>query len=153
MKRNLFHFFTCMSVTLVLSVTLSCREDKPFEPIVIDTQEELNRIISTNASSRYDGDLILTGNITSLEVLNNLEKIFGKLAVIDTQITTLDGLDNLILVTGDITITSTAPAFQNITDFCALQGLLAGGSFKSISIYNNVFNPTVQDIVEGNCSL
>ena len=153
MRKNLFHLFVCISTTLVLSVTLSCREDKPFEPIVIDTQEELIRLISSNASSRYDGDLILTGNITSLEVLSDLEKIFGNLAIIDTQITTLDGLDNLILVTDDITITSTSPSFQNTTDFCALQGLLAGGSFKSISIYNNQFNPTVQDIIEGNCSL
>ena len=153
MKRRLHYMFSCISMAMAFAITISCREDKPFDPIVIDTQEELNNVFSSITSSRYDGDIILTGNISSLEALQGIEKIFGKLAIIDTQITTLDGLEDLILVSDDITITSTGDNLQNITDFCALQGLLAGGSFKSISIFNNNFNPTVQDIVEGNCSL
>ena len=106
-----------------------------------------------HVGSAREFDLILTGNISPLQSLSGLEKIFGKLAIIDTQITSLEGLDDLILVTDDITITSTGPNLQNITDFCAIQGLLEGGSFKSISIFNNEFNPTVQQIVDGECSL
>ena len=153
MRRGLHIWFVFVSMVLSLSITLGCREDKPFEPIVIDTQEELEEVFSSNNGSQYDGDLILTGRINSLEVLSGIEKIFGKLAIIDTQITSLEGLNDLILVTGDITITSTGSDLQNITDFCAIQDLLAGGSFKSVSIYNNEFNPTVQEIIEGDCSL
>jgi len=153
MRRSLFQILTCFLVISLFSSVQSCREDKPFEVIVIDTQEELENLLLSNQSDRYEGDLILSGNITSLQALSSLKKLFGKLAIIDTQITSLNGLENLILVTDDITITSTGPIQQNITNFCAIQGLLEGGSFKSLTITNNLFNPSVQEIIDGDCSL
>lgn len=137
----------------LFSVLSACREDEePFQVVVIDSQEELANLVA-DGSNRIDGDLFISGNITSLEVLGDVEKIIGNLAIIDSQLSSLDGLESLVLVTGDITITSTPPFEQNITDYCAIQDLLISGSFKSIIISNNAFNPTVADITSGNCSL
>lgn len=140
---------------IVLGVLISfqsCREDDDiFQVVVIDTQEDLERLI-LGESSRLEGPIILSGSITSLEVFENVEKIIGDFVIIDSQLSSLEGLENLVLVTGDITITSTPPFQQNIRDFCALQTLINGGSFKSITITNNQFNPTVADIQQGNCS-
>jgi len=134
-------------------LTNSCRDDEEtFQVVVIDSQEELADLVANN-SSRIVGDLFIGGNVTSLEILGGVEKIIGDLAIIDTQLNSLNGLDNLILVTGDITISSTPPSQQNITDYCAIQNLLASGSFKSIIIENNIFNPSPQDIISGDCSL
>lgn len=153
MSARCYHIILVLMALLLAGSLSSCRDDdENFQVVVIDSQEELERLI-LGESDRYVGNLILSGNITSLEILSDLEKIIGNLAIIDTQLTTLDGLENLILVTGDITITSTPPFQQGITDFCALQQLLEGGSFKSISITKNLFNPTVAEIVEGNCRL
>lgn len=143
----------CALMLGILVLVQGCRDDDElFQVVVIDTQEELEKFVLDN-NSRIEEDVILSGNITSLEVFSTVQKIIGDLAIIDTRLTTLDGLENLILVTGDITITSTPPNQQGITDFCALQNLLERGSFKSISITNNIFNPTVSEILEGNCRL
>lgn len=151
MKINRSHLLIQFLVIIMLAGVFGCRnDDGNFQVVVINTQEELERLLS-GGSNRYEGDLILSGNVTSLEVFGSIEKIIGNLAIIDTQVTTLDGLENIILITGDITITSTPPFQQGIIDFCALQNLLQGGSFKSISITNNLFNPSVQEILDGDC--
>ncbi|PQB05402.1 hypothetical protein [Aureitalea marina] len=152
MNRLTKYLLLVLIASFALIVTQSCREDDDiFQVVVIDSQEELERLI-LGQSSRLEGPIILSGAITSLEVFENVEKIIGDFVIVDTQLTSLDGLENLILVTGDITITSNPPFQQKIKDFCALQTLINGGSFKSITITNNQHNPTVADIQQGNCA-
>ena len=152
MKRIGTYLLWSLLTIYTLTLVQSCREDDDiFQVVVIDSQEDLERLV-LGQSSRLEGPIILSGAITSLEVFENVEKIIGDFVIIDTQLTTLDGLENLILVTGDITITSTLPFQQDIRDFCALQNLINGGSFKSITITDNRFNPSVGDIQQGNCS-
>ena len=152
MNPRRYHILFSLLLMLLLFASSSCRDDEEnFQVVVIDSQEDLERLV-LGQSSRLEGPIILSGAITSLEVFENVEKIIGDFVIIDTQLTTLDGLENLILVTGDITITSTLPFQQDIRDFCALQNLINGGSFKSITITDNRFNPSVGDIQQGNCS-
>ncbi len=151
MKRNFYISLLLLGSVLLSSQLQSCRDDEMFQTVAITTQDELDEL-GRDALARYEGDLILTGEITSLESLNHVEKIIGNLIIIDTQLETLGGLESLSLVTGDILIRSTPPNQQEILDFCALQGLLSGGSFKSVLIYNNLYNPTAQEIIDGNCS-
>ena len=141
--------YLLLGLTLV-SVT-GCRDDdETFQVVVIDSQEELERFILGD-ESRINGDLLISGNVTSLEILSSVEKIIGNLVIIDSQLTSLDGLDRLELVTGDITILSNPPFQQKITDFCAIRPLLSMGSFRSITILNNLHNPTVSEIQNGLC--
>lgn len=153
MKRNLYIFLLMFTSVLLVSQLQSCRDDEMFQNVAISSQDELDKLLESDpGSSRYEGDLLLTGDITSLESLSSIERIIGNLAIIDTELVSLEGLDNLSLVTGDIVIRSTPPNKQVIADFCALQTLLISGNFKSVLIYDNLYNPTVQQIKQGDCS-
>jgi len=146
-------FFVRLFLMVCLLVSAGCRDDEEtFQVVVIDSQEELENLLLGSDGTRINGDVIISGNVLSLEILSSVEKIIGNLAIVDSQITSLEGLDNLNLVTGDITIRSTPPFQQRIVDFCALQNLLTQGSFRSINILDNLHNPSVQDIQSGNCS-
>lgn len=41
---------------------------------------------------------------------------------------------------------------QNLNNFCGLQNLFLNGNFDYVRINGNAYNPTVQDIIDGNCS-
>lgn len=107
--------------------------------------------------------------LTDLSGLNNLSSVNLFFIGANDALTSLNGLDNLIDVTGvnigrDLAfdVIDVAPN-QNLADFCALQNLFTNGTYQEESsgpfliygvfIENNAFNPTVQDIVDGNCSL
>lgn len=151
MKRSFYISLLILGSALLVSHLQSCRDDEMFQNVAVTSQEDLDDL--RNSPPRYVGDLILIGEgITSLESLDHIEKIIGNVVIADTELESLDGLENLFLVTGDITIKSTPPYEQPISDFCALQQLLSGGSFKSLSIFDNLYNPTSQEIIDGDCS-
>lgn len=60
----------------------------------------------------------------------------------------LDGLSSLLIVGGKISI----HANDVINDFCGLQNILNNGSYDSYGATSNDFDPTAQDIIDGNCS-
>ena len=64
------------------------------------------------------------------------------------NITSLEGLENVLSVDNGISIYEN----QNLSDFCALQNVFINGTYGGINITNNSYNPTVQDIIDGNCS-
>lgn len=99
-------------------------------------------------------------NLTSVDFIN----IAGNQSLVS-----LDGFENLINNEGlAIGINLDFDEFNdspnpNLTDFCALENLFINGTyiepiidpflpFIGITIDNNAFNPTVQDIINGNCS-
>ena len=85
---------------------------------------------------------------------DELNIIRGNLLIKNTQLVTLNGLENLISISGDLSITSDFEQnvpIQNIENFCSLQNLLNEGMFGIVTIINNSFNPTVQDIINGDC--
>ena len=116
--------------------------------------------------------LSIVGNLSleSLEGLNNLESIgelnsniyFGLILGYNPLIENLDALSNLMAVHGIINTrvyVSCGPSCDaeigniNLTDFCGLQNLFTNGIYGEVDISGNAYNPTVQDIIDGNCSL
>mgnify|MGYP006197284573 FL=1 len=79
----------------------------------------------------------ISGNGVDLFIINN------------TALTSLDGLQNINVFNGKIMVTDNAL----LTDLCELENVLTIGSFTSpVVISNNTYNPTVTDILAGNCS-
>lgn len=113
-------------------------------------------------------DVIVSNNpkIASLIGLNNLTQVGTDNSGIPTAVTiqanplltTLSGFDNLLTVYGTVTIGSfqeaSTPELGNasLTNLCSLSNLISNGVYTSANIYNNAYNPTVQDIIDGNCS-
>jgi hypothetical protein len=105
-------------------------------------------------------DLSAFSNLTSINFLN----LAG-----NESLTSLDGLENLIYsegiligidLEGDIVVD--APN-NNLTDYCALENLFINGTYienptnpnfptNGVTIVDNAYNPSVQDIINGNCS-
>ena len=112
-------------------------------------------------------DLIISGNngLTSLEGLNNLQRIGSQnsgiptfLSIINNDaLTSLNGLSNLNAVYGEIVIGDRPNQIEpnqnnSLSDFCDLQNLVNNGYHEDVFINNNAYNPTIQDIIDGNCS-
>ncbi len=105
-------------------------------------------------------DLSAFSNLTSINFLN----LAG-----NESLTSLDGLENLIysewILIGidlEFDIFVDAPN-NNLTDYCALENLFINGTYienptnpnfptNGVTIVDNAYNPSVQDIINGNCS-
>ena len=97
------------------------------------------------------GDLILNQNrITNIDALSNLTNINGDLHIIDNALTNIDGLSNIISVSGDLIISGN----YHLVDLCGIKTLLTiNGVGGNTTINSNLYNPSVDDIIAGNCSL
>lgn len=92
----------------------------------------------------------LSSNLTDLQELSNVSSnLFGIFIVDNFQLESLNGLDNVPLITDGFQVLGN-PSF---TDFCVTQNSILGISGEdTFSIHSNAFNPTMQDIIDGNCS-
>lgn len=101
-------------------------------------------------------DLSPLSNLTSLDYLflagnQNLKSLTGLENVVSNQ-----GIHIGRYVQTDIFVNIPNPS---LTDYCALQNLFSNGTyndpptslFNGIYFINNPFNPTIQDIIDGNC--
>ncbi len=102
-------------------------------------------------------DLAELSNVTTADALS----IGG-----NNSLTSLNGLENLVncnwmLIGKDLDFDVINEAGNNsLTDFCALQNLFTNGVFvdpptsifNGVYIANNPFNPSIQNIIDGNCS-
>ena len=106
-------------------------------------------------------------SITSLEGLEQITELLYFWIYNNDGLTSLNGLQNLVSMQPTF-ITSIAIGSRpddcndcftpspnnNLNDFCALQNLFTNGNGTSVEvrIENNAYNPTPQDIANGNCS-
>jgi len=83
--------------------------------------------------------------------LPNLTNIPGKLMLLNNfAITNLDGLSNLSSIDGDLTIQLN----YLLENFCGLSNVFIGGYFNgTFIVWGNAYDPTQQDLIDGNCSL
>jgi hypothetical protein len=89
-------------------------------------------------------DNYLLNNITGLNNLTTAPNLF----IIGNGLVNLNGLNSLSYV-DELFIAGN----QTLTDFCDLQNLMINGNFSgSYHVEENAFNPTQQDIINGNCS-
>jgi len=108
-------------------------------------------------------------SLASIEALANLNTIHSLSIAGNYSLQTLDGLENITEVTGDfindfaginiggtiIDIPAEEPGNTSLADLCALQTLMSSPSFlpDSYTVNRNLYNPTIEDILIGNCSL
>lgn len=134
--------------------------------IYIHGNPSLNSISALSNLTNSTINDIFIAHTTLLQSLHGLESI----TTIDNSLrignnaalTSLDGLENLISANsgsalGGIEIgvwySSQSPyPNPNLTDFCALTNLFTSGGYNQVNIDNNAYNPTIEDILEGNCS-
>ncbi|MFY0630010.1 MAG: T9SS type A sorting domain-containing protein [Flavobacteriaceae bacterium] len=115
--------------------------------LVIESLDNLQDFL-TNAYTDIIGVLTIgssdsnrsinSSNIISLEELSSLRVVNGDLIIQNVDITSLGGLENLVFITGDLTIEDNL----NLDDFCALKVLLENnGIGGNIIINGNLQNP------------
>lgn len=120
-----------------------------------------------------DGTIYLQDMDISFNGLNNLHTIKGDLSLFDNTISSFEGLENLtsvhnfditdgyslvslnglenLITANDITI-GIYGGNNTLSDYCALKNLINNGTYNSIQISGNLYNPTVSDITDGNCA-
>ncbi len=122
---------------------------------------------------------IIGWNIIDLEGLNNLSYIGngysdqGISINYNTSLENLSGINNLTGINGDLEIRgnpflASLTGLESLTqienaieiydnallsDFCSLTSFFINNSFNgNYGVENNLINPTIQDIIDGNCN-
>ena len=109
----------------------------------------------TNINGTFS--IVKNESLQTLEGLNNLVSLMANSFINqNNSLYSLDGLENLTsvqdLYIGRNSSSAILPSQDLLTDFCALSNLVNNGNYNSITIENNEYNPTVEDIINGNCS-
>jgi hypothetical protein len=101
--------------------------------------------------TRVDGELSILNNalLENINGLSNLE-FCGELAIQGhPKLINLNGLNKLKSITNRVYI-----GYNSVlADFCALNTLVTTDGYFGLSVYGNLYNPTLVDLQNGNCSL
>ncbi|MBT8268077.1 MAG: hypothetical protein KJN59_02550, partial [Bacteroidia bacterium] len=157
-------------------------DNSGFNMLQISANQNLNNIdglenLKHVGKEDYFTKFIIVGNsqLSNIDGFQSLMTIGGPNSQNDSQspslsiyyndsLENLDGLSNLNFVKGYLRFISgsdligpNGPEFygnSNLTDYCGLQNLLMNGIYGGYiwSQYYDGYNPTVQDIIDGNCS-
>ncbi|NQY05275.1 MAG: hypothetical protein HRT68_03465 [Flavobacteriaceae bacterium] len=130
------------------------------DQLKITNNQSLINLNGLNDLSHVEFGVLINFNesLTSIESLNNLNSINGILYIgSNNSLSSLSGLESLALLTNAYigvlySDTSMSVPNNNLSDFCALTNLFTNGTYGDVYIDNNAYNPTVQDIIDGNCS-
>lgn len=101
-----------------------------------------------------DGDIFIWQNtdLNSLEGLNKLSEITGSFTLEkNPKILKLDGLESFV----NMQTSENVSVYDNeaLVDFCGLTNLFTIGTFNgALTISDNAYNPSYQDLLDGNCS-
>jgi len=100
-------------------------------------------------------DVYMNDALNSLAALENVTSVTNLTIYGNDVLSTLTGLESLGVVNDvyiGITSWGTNVANDILTDFCALTNVFTNGTYGNVQIINNAYNPTVQDIINGNCA-
>ena len=129
----------------------------------ITNNDSLENLEGLNKLSSVDGRFWISNN----DSLLNLDGLEG---LISTGVDTLVGgvglsldivnNDSLLNLNGLINFINAADGdgglsiYNNdlLDDFCGLEAIVTGGAHSIYSVFSNSYNPTEQDIIDGNCS-
>lgn len=120
--------------------------------IQIKENNSLTNLQGLESLQTVNGDLSIESNQNLIELagLNNLTSINGKLRIeYNDSLLNLDELGNLTSITDELRI-----RYNSIlTNFCGISNLINNGTLSgNYVVNNNAYNPTQQDIIDGNCS-
>lgn len=95
-------------------------------------------------------DIYYNPVLTSLSALENITTVDETLYIWgNNSLTSLTGLDNITSVGGDLEIREN----DSLTDLCGIRPIfLNNGLVGNYSVSDNAYNPTEQNIIDGNCS-
>ena len=100
-------------------------------------------------SAPFSLNIINNDILNDLTALSNLSSEIDFLNISNNEaLDNLNGLENVEFFNHSIFISENS----SLSDFCAIQTPLSNRSPNNTNISNNTFNPTVQDIIDGNCS-
>ena len=97
--------------------------------------------------------------LTDLTGVETLTALNGNLYIQENDdLTSLIGLQNLletqdVVIGGQSLLGDWDAPNEALSDFCDLINLFTNGTFGEVTILNNLYNPTSNDIVNNNCSL
>jgi len=149
---------TSTRIIVLLAILVSfygCKDDEEIftevksyvGDIIITTQDDLD----TFTAEKYEvliGNLTLKEEVYMLNGLIYLTKITGDLNILNTNLATLDGLNNLNEVTGSLIVQEN----NDLNNLCSLITLFSEDIDLIADISNNAYNPQTP-ITENNCSL
>lgn len=129
--------------------------------------------LSNITSLEYDLEIVNNEVLTSIDGLSNLMSVGEGIYIeSNTILTNLDGLTGLTTV-GEEFYVYNNPALTNVdglsnlsnagddlefyknnllSDYCGLNTLIIDNSFTNLRVSECAYNPTEQDIIDGNCS-
>ena len=120
--------------------------------LLIYSNENLTDISSLSNLAHLGLDLKIEDN-KKLEIinLNSLTSVPRDLIIRECfKLTNLNGASNITSIGGNLSIHSNL----ELSDFCGLSNLLIGGYFEgTYKVYQNAYNPTQQDVIDGNCAI
>ena len=118
--------------------------------IFILDNDNLFDINALQTLSSFSGELYLNlnSNLRNVDGLTGLTGIKRLQIVHCDALKNLDGLANLSSVDGTVLIQSN----DLLDDFCGLTNLINKGFSGDYSVAGNLFNPTMQNIIDGNCN-
>jgi hypothetical protein len=122
--------------------------------------ENLTSLLGLNNLTSVGDEILMSGNnsLITLMGLESLNTVNDKIYIFDNEnLESLNGLGNL-LTAPNIKIGVNGNGQQrgnpNLSDFCALQNLFINGTTNyGFTNSNNLYNPTKEDIIDGNCQL
>lgn len=122
--------------------------------LIIDENQAIHDIVfidKLSSITTITGSLTITNMFNWLDIPSGFENLttIGQLTISDNWgILDLNGLTNLSNCKGAITITNN----NDLSSFCGIKSLLDNGAFKNtFTATGNFYNPTKQDIIDGNC--
>lgn len=118
----------------------------------ISSNKSLENINSLAGLSSVGGNITITDNRILQDFdLQNLTIIHGQLMISNNfEITNLDGFSGLTSIEGGLSIQLN----YLLQNFCGLSNVFIGGQFNGFyTVSWNAFDPTQQDLKNGNCSL
>lgn len=136
----------------------SLGEVKKITSFSVHNNNGLTSFEGFNNLKSIDGALYVSGNraLISFSGLTSLQTINQLTVVGNENLESLDGLSGLVSITGRVVIGGYDNAANQgnpkLRDFCPIRtALLQKNNSLDIIIFNNAYNPTFTDFVEGRC--
>ena len=116
-----------------LEITIPCQTICERDEIRLNSQAEVDAFCGCEVVA---GDLIITGNVTSLAPLNGLKQVKGSLVIFKTELTDFSGLESL----------ETVEVALNIRDNLVLKNLKGLENLAQIKTLFVIQNPTLETL-------
>lgn len=122
------------------------------EKMYIIGNSSLNNLSGLSNLSQIGDEVHISSNysLLNLQGLSSFSSLTTLYVTNNENLVTLNGIENLSNIDNWLKIYENA----NLENFCALQNVLTNSTneFIVVQIYDNLFNPNKDDILDGNCS-